>query len=369
MLSATSASLLVSALSYLLLYSTSSILPLFDKSPLLTTTPLTPLLYPLLRWDSFHFLHIAHSGYLYEHEWAFFPGTPILTRYLPPTNILFILVLAAVACDSSRTLYLLSLHHLQSHTLAYMTLIISLLSSSPVTVRLVPYSEPFFTYLSYKGMFYCTGKKWLLATISFTLASSFRSNGFLLSGYILWGMILQPLLAAEKLAMSKIGTAILFTSMVFMPFVYHNYIAYLVFCKSATHVAPAWCVRSLPSIYTYTQSRYWNVGFLRYWSFSQLPNFIIAAPLNRNATDCASMRFYNLSLFPHLVHSVILSCMLLLNAHAQIILRLAPSMPIVYWAVARLIATRATLGRQWVTWCTIWGIVSIILWTSFLPPA
>ncbi len=47
-------------------------------------------------------------------------------------------------------------------------------------------------------MFYCAKKKWLLATIFFTLASSFRSNGFLLSGYILWGMILQPLLATEK---------------------------------------------------------------------------------------------------------------------------------------------------------------------------
>lgn len=149
MLSVTSASLLVSALSYLLLYPAASILPLFDKSPLLT--PRAPLLYPLLRWDSFHFIHIARYGYVYEHEWAFFPGTAILARYLPPTNISFILVLAAVACDSSRTLYLLSLHHLQSRSLAYMTLIISLLSFSPVTVRLVPYSEPFFTYLSYKG--------------------------------------------------------------------------------------------------------------------------------------------------------------------------------------------------------------------------
>ena len=58
------------------------------------------------------------------------------------------------------------------------------------------------SYLSFivkiKGMFYCAKKKWLLATIFFTLASSFRSNGFLLSGYILWGMVLQPLLAAEK---------------------------------------------------------------------------------------------------------------------------------------------------------------------------
>lgn len=210
--SASVLSLLVFALSYLLLYAADAVLPLFDKSPLLA--PVSRALNPVLRWDSFHFFHIAQSGYIYEHEWAFFPGTSILTRYLHRNSLSLILVLAAVACDSTRTLYLLSLHHLQSHSLAYMAVIISLLSSSPVTVRLVPYSEPFFTYLSYKGearllsyssfltkiqgMFYCAKKRWLLATVLFTLASSFRSNGFLLSGYILWGMVVQPVLAAEK---------------------------------------------------------------------------------------------------------------------------------------------------------------------------
>lgn len=213
--SASVLSLLVSALSYLLLYVANAVLPLFDKSPVLA--PVSPALNPLLRWDSFHFFHIAQSGYIYEHEWAFFPGTSILTRYLRHSSLLLILVLAAIACDSTRTLYLLSFHHLQSHSLAHMAVIISLLSSSPVTVRLVPYSEPFFTYLSYKGevhllsyspflrkfqgMFYCAKEKWLLATFLFTLASSFRSNGFFLSGYILWGMVVQPVLAAQKVCL------------------------------------------------------------------------------------------------------------------------------------------------------------------------
>ena len=190
--------------------------------------------------------------------------------------------------------------------------------------------------------------------------------------------------------MSVIGTAVLLTTAVFAPFIYHNYIAYTVFCKSATDVVPSWCTNALPCIYTYSQSRYWNVGFLRYWSFSQIPNFIVAAPLffliadfvtayaqyhilfsskNRIATDRAPIAFYNISLLPHLIHSVILFCILLLTAHTQIILRLAPSMPIVFWAAARLIVGRATLGQQWVTWCTVWGIASIILWASFLPPA
>jgi phosphatidylinositol glycan class V len=139
-------SLSVFALSYLFLHLLSLALPLFDKSPLLIPHLLPS---PLLRWDLFHFLHIAHSGYIYEHEWAFLPGAPAVIHHLSPVPLF--LVLAFVICDSSRTLYQLSMLHLQSHSLAYLSVILSLLSSSPVAMHLVPYSEPFFTYLSYKG--------------------------------------------------------------------------------------------------------------------------------------------------------------------------------------------------------------------------
>jgi len=48
----------------------------FDTSPLLShfTAP------PLLRWDVFHFSQIAVKGYVYEHDFAFFPGTPAVMR-------------------------------------------------------------------------------------------------------------------------------------------------------------------------------------------------------------------------------------------------------------------------------------------------
>ncbi|KAF8626865.1 hypothetical protein AX15_004683 [Amanita polypyramis BW_CC] len=381
-------SLAVSALSYLFLYAAASALPLFDKSPLLV--PVSRFLRPILRWDSFHFFHIAQSGYLYEHEWAFFPGAPALMRHLTPGGLPLMLLLAVIACDSSRTLYLLSLHHLRSRFLAYITVVISLLSSSPVTVRLVPYSEPFFTYLSYKGMFYCTRKKWVLATSLFTLASTFRSNGFLLSSYILWGMVMHPILTRRQVALTTLGTALLLASIPFVPFIYHNYTAYIVFCGSATDGFPSWCTRLFPSIYTYSQSRYWNVGFLRYWSFSQLPNFIIAAPLffimanytiaylryhflvtskGHTTIDRALEPFYDVSLLPYLFHSATLFLMLFLNAHTQIVLRLAPSVPVTYWSAARLITGWHVWGRRWVGWSAVWGTISIILWASFLPPA
>jgi GPI mannosyltransferase 2 len=137
------ATILSKLVSLLLLY-TSSHLPLFDSSPLLISSP-------ILRWDSFHFLHIAQHGYVYQYQWAFFPGVPFVIRNLMHQNILMAAFLVAISCDTTRTLYKLTLLHLKSPTLAYLTALLSLIPSNPVTLYFVPYSEPFFTYLSYKG--------------------------------------------------------------------------------------------------------------------------------------------------------------------------------------------------------------------------
>ena len=40
-----------------------------------------------LRWDSLYFVHIAHQGYIYEQEHAFFPGLPLVARYLAHTGL------------------------------------------------------------------------------------------------------------------------------------------------------------------------------------------------------------------------------------------------------------------------------------------
>ena len=42
---------------------------------------------------------------------------------------------------------------------------------------------------------------------------------------------------------------------------------------------PIWCERLIPSIYTHVQAHYWGVGFLKYWTVSNLPLFLLAAPM------------------------------------------------------------------------------------------
>ncbi|KAH0826989.1 glycosyltransferase family 76 protein [Lanmaoa asiatica] len=416
-------SLLSRVLIAALITSSTCLLTLFDSSPRLILSNATPpWISSLLRWDAFHFAQVAQEGHVYEHAWAFFPALPlscacpghILSRAgLSSADVVAPLlggaVLAAIF-DSTRVLYRLSLHHLRSPSAAFLAAALSLLSSSPATLRFAPYSEPFFTYCSYQGMWSCARSRWFSASVWFALASAFRSNGIFLAGFIAWGMLVEPYLSARKdlLTPARILYCIVLVAIPLVPFVHHNYTGYVLFCTSAER-RPGWCDRGLfPSIYAHVQRAYWGVGFLRYWTASNVPNFVLALPVFSNVyafcgfylsrwrqvypalsvraakgreetstsrptpTDthphCPSL-FLEPSLLPHVLHALALTLLLTLNAHVQIALRVLPSLPLVYWAAARLLVERPVWGRAWIAWSVVWGAVSCVLWAVFLPPA
>ena len=136
-----------------------SYLPLFDSSPWAIWDKSTTwwATASLLRWDVFHTRLVAEER-MYEHQWAFFPGVPIFTKFLgqvtPSDNWATLLqggIMLAIACDSTLVLYELSLHHLKSPSLSFLSAALSLLPSSPATLRYAAYAEPFFTWASYRG--------------------------------------------------------------------------------------------------------------------------------------------------------------------------------------------------------------------------
>jgi len=188
--------------------------------------------------------------------------------------------------------------------------------------------------------------------------------------------------------MRVIIKSITLAAIVVAPFIAYHFVAYVVFC-SETSSSPTWCSQIPPSIYTHVQSTYWNVGFLHYWTLSQLPNFLLAAPtllvilafslhhLKGTGLDSSKRRaesqlhcaFHNPTITPHAIHGIIFSFILIFASHTQIVLRLAASMPLVYWAAVWLLSEHPSLGRLWVTWSVLWGITSVICWATFLPPA
>lgn len=166
---------------------------------------------------------------------------------------------------------------------------------------------------------------------------------------------------------------------VISPFIAYQLAAYLIFCSGGSSIV-AWCMNFPPSIYSHVQSTYWNVGFLRYWTLAQIPNFLIAAPpiivilafassILSKMTSKTIQSNYSPSLTPHAIHAVVFTFILLFASHTQIILRLAASMPFTYWAAAWTYMKYPTYGTAWVTWSVLWGFISVILWGTFLPPA
>ncbi|KAJ2913232.1 hypothetical protein MD484_g7179, partial [Candolleomyces efflorescens] len=232
-------------------------------------------------------------------------------------------------------------------------------------------------------MLYSARSQYLRASIVFALASCFRSNGVFLAGFIIWGLLIQT---KPRFASGVYATFL--SALVFAPFVYHNYTGYASFCEDNPH-RPAWCNNFIPSIYTHVQSEYWDNGLFRYWTLQQLPNILIALPpllliyafgfWHLKAVYARSQSpFASITLTPHVLHAIFTSSLLLFASHTQITLRLAASMPTLYWAAAWLWTHPSQDGKgfryrswakAWVYWSAIWGSISIVLWAAFLPPA
>jgi GPI mannosyltransferase 2 len=183
-------------------------------------------------------------------------------------------------------------------------------------------------------------------------------------------------------------TCVVTVTMVLSPFVAHHYNAWISFCLDLSQSTPTWCSQRLPLIYGYIQSKYWSVGFLRYWTPAQIPNFILCLPiilvlswssstllmhqwrsLFEKILTQKSQGFYNPDLLPHAIHAAIFTTWITLAAHVQILLRLAPSMPFLYWSATRLIVEHPRIGKYWIYWSVVWGAASTVLWAAFLPPA
>ncbi|KAI9846257.1 MAG: ER membrane glycoprotein subunit of the GPI transamidase complex-like protein [Sclerophora amabilis] len=446
--------------------STSLLLSSHDPSPALDRHG---LLEKLTRWDAIYFASIARRDYRFEQEWAFGWGftrlvklfSRALVRGSSDTNVLVAqlsprleIIAAIVIAHVSHLLSVLVLYHLtrtvfrrprtDPERLALLSAALHVISPAGLFLS-APYAESLFSWLSFLAhLLYAqslagTGRDgWkrdarvVLSGFLFGAAGTVRSNGllggllFLCDASLIVFRGLREFQSIGLPALRRLAALVLGGCLVASGMLIPQWIAYDEFCRRPASSTSAglrpWCGRLVPSIYSWNQDHYWNVGFLRYWTVSNLPLFGLAAPMlalmfqsaiwaikgdaldettSGAATDWSSnasgragqtgrgaisahQDITQRCLWRFAVPQLVLTVFAVLVYHVQIITRISSGYVIWYWWLAWTISPgddrshRAAddrgkgnrgLSKLVVRWMVIYATVQGGLFASFLPPA
>lgn len=287
-----------------------------------------------------------------------------------------------------------------------------------------PYGESTFAFATFLGILcyvraqeqhylpaqqsYLSKAVWmLLSGFCFALSTLFRSNGLLHGTIFLFDAFacLRALFKAPNASnLAHLITIIVAGSFIAIGFALPQAIAYLQYCTLET--SRPWCSHIPPSIYSWVQKHYWNVGFLSYWTPNNIPLFLLAAPVLAVLSITALAVLFepqNLlaavngtskpvseregKLFTHVasqlaVPQIILAAMATTSFHVQIINRISSGCALWYVIMAVLVADHHSRGLQQgllgllggrkemlVRAMAGYAIVQGGLYAAFLPPA
>ncbi|POR37351.1 GPI mannosyltransferase 2 [Tolypocladium paradoxum] len=371
----------------------------------------------LTRWDALYFMHYARNGYVYEQEWAFGAAMPTVVRgVLAPfpswsfgANAAVEPLVAITLAHVSHLIAVLALYRLtmvisNDTKLAFVASALHIISPAGLFLS-APYAESPFACLSFIGnLLFALGirnkrdqlKRLALvvgAGAIFGLATAFRSNGLSSGVLFVVGAVNCLLAFARRPSLSRLLTlaapvvgGICVAAGSIMP----QFVAWRRYCgASLDDLEPRpWCSRTVPSIYTFVQDEYWNVGFLRYWTLNQLPLFLLASPmltiLLKSGSDIVRDPLRGLRLLKSgpvedyrmfvraLAASQLLVAVLAITTyHVQIVSRLSSGYPVWYWWVAGCLIDkrRQSWGLTIAIFMAMYAGIQGGLFASFLPPA
>ncbi|KAK4624164.1 GPI mannosyltransferase 2 [Fulvia fulva] len=394
----------------------------------------------LTRWDAIYYTSISARGVVYEQEWAFnsaFPKATNLIAQALPSSICDGHTLAGILLSHlTHLIAVLVLYQLtesivpaprgKKKEIAFITACLHILSPAGLFLS-APYGESTFAAVNFTGMlFYAKAQQecdmsqsrplnvalyTVCSGIAFSVAALMRSNG-LLSGLILaWDAVAYikqiPLMLRGQLISSLVHlcSTLVAGSLIALAYALPHLEAYLHYCTGDDD--RPWCSRSIPSIYSWVQSHYWGVGFLRYWTLSNLPLFALAAPiivvLTATGSIALNQRFHDMHdgdagseemhRFTRLMArfalpQVSLAALAASSFHVQIINRISSGYPVWYivlgmgvlrlnrsarprppWYPGRLSTFLARHSQWLVRSMVIYALVQGGLYASFMPPA
>lgn len=304
----------------------------------------------LNRWDAVYFIHIAEHGYIYQNSLAFFPLFPFLVKLIANTLCYIlqfvltyrnVILVSAVICNitffalSVILLFRLGRNVLGNCYTAYKACLLFCIDPASIFM-IASYSETLYFFWVVYGLYYLESSRKMQAVFMFALSSLARSNGLLNIGFILYesfiflGMASRSFFSGMSITkndsknismafriftffniVSAQFTYLLISIVLFLvPFIlYQIYYVNELFCKIDTstlsaipnhlvtygldrgyHIngdsIPPWCNFSIPLSYSFIQSSHWGVGFMKYYEFKQIPNFLLAVPVTVLSVGC-----------------------------------------------------------------------------------
>ncbi|KAI1118189.1 GPI mannosyltransferase 2 [Nemania sp. NC0429] len=368
----------------------------------------------LTRWDAIYFIRASQRGYLFEQEWAFASGLPTVISFLAKVlvslgvpkydaleSLIGIFVANASHLMSVLVLYKLSSTISKNSQLSLVAAVLHILSPAGLFLS-APYSEPPYSLLSFVGYLFFAkavlGEKRTLAHdvslvasgLWFGFAVNFRSNGILNGILFAWELSRELSRPPTALSIRRRLSLVAGGSAIAIGFLAPQIVAYKTYCYGvADSELRPWCTRRFPSIYTFVQEHHWNVGFLRYWTPSNIPLFLLAGPmlyfLAKSGVAFLSNPFLlngkikGAVLSPDLAAllrsmasvQLILTATAITNYHVQIITRVSSGYPLWYWWLANLLSDGRTAGtgKNIVLFMIMYASIQGALFASFLPPA
>jgi GPI mannosyltransferase 2 len=393
----------------------------------------------LSRWDAQYFLHLAEHGYTYENTLAFYPLFPFTVGWI--TQILQLVLpsvctfrelslLVAIGLnviifvETVKTLHALTWAVFNDRSFADMASLLYCINPASIFFSAV-YTESIFALLTFRVMHACHERQsfWRIV-IPLCLSILCRSNGILNLGFVTYYSLQQILNGRRRISIVvvKTGLIVVFAT---VAFVSCQWYFYSLFCKNTNHrwpqhivdygkskelkmpgseFHPPWCTYRLPISYGYIQNHYWDVGFLKYYQFKQIPNFLLAAPIvvtifyhcvkflvsNKDITvrlnlfDLKSQAVERIPMatrqqFVFFVHALALTTFCALFVHIQVSTRmLCSSSPVLCWIFAKYFHDSEKpnqtkqLDNQRVKvlillYCLSYCLIGTVMFCNFLP--
>jgi len=380
----------------------------------------------LVRWDAIYFVQKARRGDIFEQEWAFGKGLSTLLSSIAGQDLSAIAATGILVSHIAHYLSVILLWRIagllsqdngksnNTRSTPYIAACLHIVSPAGIFLS-APYAEAPFSCLNMLGFWLylqahsntesSTTRKCcalIMSGMSFGGATMMRSNGILSGIPFLIDALRSSLVALKDLREGRVNSsrvlALLATIVAGLAtaagLALPQYMAYQEYCNRSGDVR-SWCYSRLPLIYSFVQSHYWyaptiyrqgsanrcrGVGFLRYWSLSNMPLFLLAIPIlllllwsgvESFTDDCvggSSAR--QIALVRRLVlPQMVLAILAITNYHVQIITRLASGYPLVYiWLAERVVMDKKE-AKLSVRFFVIYGLIQAGLFASFLPPA